>query len=517
MGLNMVIPKTMFAVALLGCAAALSPGCAGDDGAGDDGAGNGGGGSEQTSGTACTPDPCTDKPNQVCDPASGQCVCQDNCPVAGAGQCADGQGRTCEPDSDGCLQWSEYRDCSAGFCFDAERCASLQHAQWGTEEFSEGCSVAVDAQGNAFVAGTVEGLLDGAQAIGEVGSSDLFVSRLNADNTEAWTNQWGTRIRDIGVAVAVGENGDVYTGGSSYMGGGGGTGALLARWTADGEQVWRQMWGRDETYNDAASLAVDQNGDVIVAGSVLDLLVDLSEYGEDLFVARFTPDGSMVWSQQWGVAAVNDIARSVAIDADGNIYLAGSTEGELDGESHAGGGMDAFLVKLGPDSERIWTRVWGSAEEDEGHGVAVSSGGEVYVTGTTQGEMEAGADEVSDDAFLTKWTAQGDQVWTRQWGGNSYDSALGLALESGGTILVAGETNGEMALSQGWKDAFVTRYDPDGVQLLNLQFGSDENDGAESIAVGADGRVYVAGSTNGSLGAENAGEVDCFLTVITAE
>lgn len=92
------------------------------------------------------------------------------------------------------------------------------------------------------------------------------------------------------------------------------------------------------------------------------------------------------WTRQFG-SAEGDKATSVAVDGEGNAYLAGETYGALPGQKSAGEGNDAFLRKYDPTGVELWTRQFGSALPDVAYAVAVDREGNAYVAGETYGAL----------------------------------------------------------------------------------------------------------------------------------
>ena len=138
------------------------------------------------------------------------------------------------------------------------------------------------------------------------------------------------------------------------------------------------------------AIAVDQSGNVIVAGSTLGAFEgNASAGGEDIVVVKLTSRLATVWTHQYGTDAV-DIARGVAVDAEGSIYVTGVTgfpSGPgLDGQAHRGD-YDIFLTRFAPDGRKVFTRQVGTEAQDWADGIAVDPAGNVYIVGYTAGAM----------------------------------------------------------------------------------------------------------------------------------
>ena len=157
-----------------------------------------------------------------------------------------------------------------------------------------------------------------------------------------------------------------------------------------------------------------------------------------------------------------DQGYGVAVDASGNVYTTGVFNGTAVFRSRAitpgGGGFslltflvsagesDIFVSKLNTVGSHIWARQMGGTNDDEGKGVAVDNGGNIYTTG----EFAAKADfdpsaNVSNltsagnlDIFLNKLDSDGTFDWVRHMGGSGSNTGGGVAVDDGGNIYATG-------------------------------------------------------------------------------
>ena len=147
----------------------------------------------------------------------------------------------------------------------------------------------------------------------------------------------------------------------------------------------------------------------------------------------------------------------------------------------------------------IWTRQFGTGGADYARSVAADASQNVLVAGFTFGSLEA-ANGGGIDAFVRKYDANGTHLWTRQFGTAADEFARGVSTDANGNVFVAGETYGSLAgANAGNGDAFVRAYDPDGTHLWTRQFGTTGRDTASGVATNAVGSVFVAGTTSESL------------------
>ena len=206
--------------------------------------------------------------------------------------------------------------------------------------------------------------------------------------------------------------------------------------------------------------------------------------------------------------------HGIAVDGSGNVFVTGYTTGNLDGQANAGG-EDIFLVKYDSAGARQWTRLSGTTANERGESVAVHTvSGNIYVTGATAGGLDGQANSGSGDAYLMKYNSSGVKQWTRLLGTTAIDNAWSVAVDSSENIYVAGSTNGNLGgqAGSGGTDAFVARYDSSGNVVWTRLLGNGTLTYGYAVAVASSGNVYVSGVTRGTLGGQaNAGIQDAFV------
>ena len=276
---------------------------------------------------------------------------------------------------------------------------------------------------------------------------------------------------------------------------------------------WARQFGSAGA-DEATGVAVDAIGNVYVAGwaqGSIDGEIGAGSY--DSFVRKYDASGTVLWTRQFG-SAQEDGASDVDVDADGNVYVVGRTGEEPVVES-AGVRWDAYVRKLGPDGSELWSRRFGSADLDWANGVAVDGSGNVYVVGATLGSLPGQTADGRGETFLRKYDAHGVELWTRQFGTGQQSEASGVAVDTIGNVYVTGSTLGTLPgqTSAGGWNSYVRKYDPSGVELWTRQFGSGGGDTAQAVEVDRGGDIYVAGTTRGTLPgqARLGGFVDAFV------
>ena len=269
--------------------------------------------------------------------------------------------------------------------------------------------------------------------------------------------------------------------------------------------AWSRQFGTRQA-DEALAVALDRSGNAYVAGWTFGTLPGQTSAGTvDAFVRKVDPEGNELWTRQFG-SWESDFARSVAIGPSGDVYVVGETNGTLPGQRSAGG-RDAFLRRYDPEGSERWTRQFGGRGGEVATGVAVDGAGEAYVVGTTAAALPGQRWAGDYDAFIGKYDGAGRELWTRQFGSVAGDGARGIALDPAGRPTLVGSTEGSLVdqRSAGGFDAFIRQYDTSGEHMWTRQFGTPADDYGVAVAVDRLGDPTVVGSTDGALSGESSG------------
>ena len=297
-----------------------------------------------------------------------------------------------------------------------------------------------------------------------------------------------------------------------------------------------EEWG--ELVDDAPYIYQMIHGDKVeVAGRFL--LLDQWTYTFEV-TGTFDPtqplviDPDLAWSTYLGGSDL-ELGNGIAVDGSGNVYVTGSTssagwvQGGFD-TSYDGSG-DAFVVKLSPSGEHLWSTYLGGSDLDSAESIAVDSAGNIYVTGrTTSSGWTSGGFDTSfngaGDAFVVKLSASGQHLWSTYLGGSDWEFGAGIAVDQVvGDVYVTGGTGSSGWVSGGFDagyngngDAFVAKLTASGHFLWGTYLGGSNLDYAEGVAIFGDhvfvtGTTYSAGWTSGGFDTSHGGggSADAFV------
>jgi len=266
------------------------------------------------------------------------------------------------------------------------------------------------------------------------------------------------------------------------------------------EPSWSRQFGTPQP-DQANGIAV-LDGNVYVVGDVIGALPgESNEFPQEKsgFLRKYDYQGKVVWTRSIGNNMPNeDSVTSVAATA-GAVYVAGWTRGVL-GPQRIGTEHEAFVSKYDLNGTLQWTQQFGTTAGDEANGVAADASG-VYVAGFVEccGAPLNALGSTGTDAFVRKYSPEGAELWTRQFGSVDVDRATAITVDATG-VYVVGTTNGAFVPGRlGQQDGFLAKFGKDGTTLLSKQFGTtDYNEEANAVAVGPSG-IYIGGRTTGAL------------------
>lgn len=234
--------------------------------------------------------------------------------------------------------------------------------------------------------------------------------------------------------------------------------------------------------------------------------------------------GSSVIMGDLPSAGAGGSGSAVSVTSSGVTSGSGAASGSVGSGGAAGPGCAA-------DVER--SLAFGSAGFDEITGLVVDTSGNIYVAGTSAGNVVIDSSLVSGhggaDAFVAKLGPDLSLLWARTYGDALDQGAHGLALDPNGGIVVAGDAQGSIDLgggalaSAGDRDVFVAKLDVDGEHLWSRMFSGQAADWAHGVAVDPAGNVFVGGSIGATVDVDGivvsaaAGPGDAFVAKLAAD
>jgi len=327
---------------------------------------------------------------------------------------------------------------------------------------------------------------------------------------------------------------------------GSGTGPWVARFAADGSLQWAKTFPHTNTCWVTRSCALS-DGSVLITGSFYGSITFgadeavptklTSIMNNDLFVARFASDGSLVFAHQASGSRIAPIGMDVFDDGSFVItgtYNGGATVGSFSLPPH--GDWDMFTAGFDANGNVRWARAAGGLLNDGGWNVTCLPDGTAVVAAYLSGGCVIGEGEPNEktltvysspDLVLCKYDSNGVLGWIQQFQGTTAAGWVGIDNFPDGSIVVSGEFDGGFSVGSfnvsgnGNLDAFLARFAPNGSPVWVKTVGSSGIDRGHGVATTSSGDIVWCGEFSGapSFGVgqslTSAGGTDVFLAHYT--
>jgi hypothetical protein len=320
--------------------------------------------------------------------------------------------------------------------------------------------------------------------------------------------------------------------GASLLGGAGAASAGSEP-AGPGRAIFSSRLGGSSTVH----VATDTHQNILVAGSfegVLELggarLV--SEDESDIFVAKLSSEGKLLWAERVGGAG-SQYGLAVTADPEGNVVVTGSTRAPVI-QGYPVPSSQIFAAKLDASGNPVFSMNFGHMHAGIGLGAAVAENGEITLVGRFSGiarfddfAIKSTHDAPNGDAFVFRLAPNGRVLWGHALGGLGEQYAGSVAATPKGGVVLSGvfsgtlELDGKQHTSTGAPSAFVLALDDQGCVRFSRNLGPSLADIPRLAVDPMLGDVVVAGTFKGRLELDagtllSAGEDDVFALKLTA-
>jgi len=338
-------------------------------------------------------------------------------------------------------------------------------------------ALAVDGQGNVYVTGASTGSGTGY---------DYATIKYDAHGQPQWVRRYNGPGSgdDWPSALAVDGQGNVYVTGAS-IGSGTGYDYVTIKYDAHGNKKWVRRYNGPVNGDDwANALAVDSQGNVYVTGASTG-----SGTGYDYVTIKYDAHGNKKWVRRYnGPGSGDDGPNALAVDGQGNVYVTGASWGG------SGTLFDHATIKYDAHGARQWVRRYnGPANGDDwANALAVDGQGNVYVAGASTGSG------TGFDCATIMYDPHGNKTWVRRYNGpaNGDDCANALAVDGQGNVYVAGASTGSGTGFDYATLMYDPHGNKKWVRRYNGPVKDD--DCPKALAVDGQGNLYVTGASTGS-------------------
>ncbi|HTW90478.1 MAG TPA: hypothetical protein VMH22_02075 [bacterium] len=241
---------------------------------------------------------------------------------------------------------------------------------------------------------------------------------------------------------------------------------------------WRRDYG-GTNHDEGRSVQQTADGGYVIVGYT----TSFGAGGADVYLIKTDAEGDTLWTRTYG-GTRDDWGNCVQQTSDGGYIVAGWTA------SFGAGNRDVYLVKTNASGDTLWTRTYGGVNEDEGNSVRQTADGGYVVAGHT---YSFGAEH--GDVYIIKTDAQGDTLWSRIYGGSSYDEGNSVQQTTDGGYIAAGYTYSFGGGTPTTCNVYLVRTNASGDTLWTNTYGDSLDDRGSSVQQTADSGYIITGFT----------------------
>ena len=324
------------------------------------------------------------------------------------------------------------------------------------------------------------------------GSSDIWLVKVGRLGRQGWSKTFGGSGRESGYSVQqTSDDGFIMLGYTDSYGAGGDD-FWLIRADRNGNELWNKTFGgsgRD------VGLTVQQTPD---GGFIMLGYTDsYGAGGDDFWLIRADRNGNELWNKTFG-GSDDDVGGPVQLTSDGGFILLGYTD------SYGAREGDVALIRTDRDGNELWNKTFGGSGGEGGGSVQQTSDGGFILLGSTS-SYGAGA----YDSWLIRTDGNGNGLWSKTFGGPWDDHGASVQQASDGGFILLGTSDiwGDYSAS-----IVLTRTDPDGNELWTKEFGGEDGDDGNSVQLTSDGGFILLGNADYGYG-----DQDMLLVRMTSE
>lgn len=421
--------------------------------------------------------------------------------------------------------------------------------QIGGNSSDIGKSITKDDNGNLYIIGYFFSTVDfdsssNVENLTSAGDRDIFIQKIDSNGNLIWVKQIGGLGSDEGHAITIDANNNIYATGHfsgtvdfdpaaniNNITSEGLHDIFILKLDANGNFQWVKGMG-DSGFDRGLSINTDINGHIYTTGifggtanfgSNVNPENLISNGDTDVFIQKIDTNGNLIWVKQMGGTS-SESGLFITNDAFGNVYTTGSFSQTVDFDPGSGvqnltvtsGVIDTFIQKLDSNGNFIWIKQIGSATStsESVQSVAIDTDNNICLVGHFKGTLDFDPSVVNTfnmtstgdgDIFILKLDSDGDFIWTKGMGGNSFSIGKSIVTNSNNDIYTTGyftenvdfNPNTEVynLSSLGGKDIFVLKLDSNGnFEWVKGIGGSSNFDEGSAIIIDNNDTIYTVGT-----------------------
>jgi len=286
--------------------------------------------------------------------------------------------------------------------------------------YDAGADLMTDASGNVYITGT---------SFNANGNTDVITVKYNSSGTQQWVSpyNYSANLNDGGAKLMWSPNGSirvsvlVQTNGTTYKSG-------VLNYNTSGTLVASKFSTSTSSGIDQVNdMVTDSSGNIYIAGAI-----PVAGQGYNYDIIKLNSSLDLSWERTYsGSSSLDDIATGIKVDGTGNVYVTGTSGTSTEGKN-------IVTLKYNSSGTLQWSRTYNDTlnRDDEANALAMDASGNIYIAGSCATESD------STNYLTMKYNASGNMLWTIQSDGNAHldDKANKLVIDNNGDIIVTGES-----------------------------------------------------------------------------
>ncbi len=346
---------------------------------------------------------------------------------------------------------------------------------------ARGLDIAVDASGNIYLTGYFENSITfGSQTLTKGNNLYIYIAKFNNSGVCQWIEAIeGSTEAVWSRGIALDDNNNIYVTGELEGSGTFGTittpdvgsgDIFLTKLNNSGTFLWAKTMGSSANSDVSYNVDLDANNNVLITGEFKGTaiiagqsLTSTSSSFSDIFIAKFDSNGNGLWASNYGDSYGSESGRGVIVDSNDDIYVTGFYKGTINFGANSissvtdmyttSPGYDMFVAKFNSAGTNIWAETAGEGRDEYPMAIDIDASNNVYITGYTEGDMIFDLGETSEyrlfntndqswsayeDVFVSCYKADGNFVWAKGGGDGYSDRAYGIAVDNSQNVYVGG-------------------------------------------------------------------------------
>jgi hypothetical protein len=285
------------------------------------------------------------------------------------------------------------------------------------------------------------------------GSRTAYIIRIDSNGNVIWENNINANYLSTSRCLVQTEANDIIVCGSTSMTNLGETDVLLFKLNESGELIWNKKYGGDG-YDFAYSICETTDGGFVMAGGS-----SFPEKGNyDIYIIKTDTEGDTVWTRKYG-GSIYDAAYSILKSNDGNLFVGSS--------SAITGDMKHRILKLDNNGDTLWTKTYGEDASSFGMNISLTNDNCLIGCGWSKN-----LNEQESRLNLYKTDVNGNLLWFKYFGGDSYDIGYDVFEANDLGLVVAGYTQ---SFGAGMADMYLIKTDSEGFLTSMNEFNKEKN------------------------------------------